>query len=215
MCSNRAITVAAVVLGLCVPGRTAPASSIVQKINFDIASHGTNYTPYAQFNPALGPLHEVDIAISGGASSDYYSFQNHALVTVDFTATVGVQVGAAMNNVVIESTFAVSLRSGETNVNLGNAGGVYTATGSYTAASSNLAYWIGTRTLNPDIVSLFSFARVSDPRIFVQPAGLGAATGGTETITYVYGLVTPEPASAVMLGLGLVAVAGMACNVGN
>ena len=168
------------------------------------------FTPYTQFNPALGVLHEVDITISGNASSNRFFFTNSTSSPITFNASIELELGLAESRAVaLTSTFSETLDPFHRDSSSWSASGPISASASYTATANNLDYWIGTLTLNPDVNLGPVFATVSDPGIAVAQIAYGQSIMGTESVTYIYGLVVPEPASVVMLSFGLVGVAGM------
>ena len=212
MSGNRAITMVSVALTICGVGRPALPSSIVVSTPMEYASHGVRYAGYQQFDPALGPLREVDIAISGTASSDDYTFTNVTPSPITFTGTVLEEFhSAGATDVAFVSTFTETLAPYHSSGNH-YVDGKFVASASYTPATIDLSQWVGTG-LHPIDMDVFpgSTASASDPGITVEGHREYAGfIDGTETVTYLYGTIVPEPSSVVMLSLGLAGALGMA-----
>jgi hypothetical protein len=203
-------------LSLCL-GLSGPsgAATIVQEVGIHFAEHGAHYGNYQPFDPSLGPLDQVVIAITGTAQSGNFVFTNTSDSPVTFTGTIGLRFDADGQPINFASTFTETLPPVFPDDHVGVEGG-FSVTHYYPPAGGTGKYpVIGNYPLGPDIYfpsGMLDYASVSDPRITVSVDPLEEERlDAVETVTYVYGVgatLLPEPPSLVLLGTAVVAVVG-------
>jgi hypothetical protein len=219
---RRVIIAAAVLLF----GVQAHAGTITQTVGFDTREHGGfGLLPYNQLDPSLAPLNDVATTVNFvGVSGNLYYLVNPTSTTITFDATLNwllvIDGGtSASNRFTVNATLGPSQF---TTLQFSLFG--FQLSSVQSSQTTNLSGYIGTGQLYPfgsptsgGFVGYFERVTVDNSSIMVttmydqQPVSTSAMIG-TETVTYYFGptVIMPEPASLVMLSIGLATVAGVA-----
>lgn len=200
---------ATLTLGL---GGDAVAGSIVQTVRFSFAEHGTSFGGYAQFDPALGPLLEVDIAFAGTGRTSTYTFRNQTAAAITFGGSIALDFTLGIGpGAMIRSSFVETLAAFQVDTSPHSASASFSQSEAHLASSQSLAAWIGAGFRGPDISPINRSGTADAAGIMVSSLD-DWSLAGTETVTYIYGAAIPEPSSIWMLGIGLLLVPHQGMN---
>jgi hypothetical protein len=192
-------------------GVQAQAGIVTQTIHFRIAAHDSHIEYYNSPDPSQGTLNAVTFAmdIFPGSHGDLFEFTNNTRDTISFHVWLSSYFGASGLPPLIDTTVPVTLKPGGyidfMPTLIGPSGYQWSNTypGFYPPANA---------ILQPDLGGVEG---ASADTLLVQKTELIVASySGSETVTYYYGssFPVPEPASLVMLSLGLAVVVGLACR---
>jgi hypothetical protein len=172
---------------------------------------GAGPNDYNHLAPSLVPLNVVSFSTNAAGSYGYLLSNNGNTQTVTVTENTELQIGSyptafnALLDVKSTKTYQILLTAGEEVGEIASISG-----GQFTAVTTNLSQFVGTGQ-NIITFSMFLGLSVDDPAVThssPEPETSIRVTG-TSTVTYLYGATVPEPASVVMMTLGLSAVAAL------
>jgi hypothetical protein len=215
----RQMTIAVAVLLFGIP---AHAGIITQTVSFNIRSHGGtgNFLNFNQLDPSLAPLNAVVLTVSatGYAFSsgitghdDTFQVTNPTANTISFNAMLFGSLSTDAGGFRTMSTVPTTLGPHQSQdfIPLLIPSPAFQSTMTLLGDLSQSEY-VGTGTFLT-VVSDLNFVITDNSLISVTDLD-ARIIDGFETITYYYGssFLVPEPASLVMLSIGLTMVAGLA-----
>jgi len=201
---------------------SAQSGEITQTVDFRFAEHDTYFSFFNQFDPTLGTLTRVDVAVSGTFTGYDVAFVNTSRTdTVSFNGFINAQLNTDAGSTDYSSTIASQLQPLGTVIESLNYPypGFYepfSLLSSYSGASAGP--WIGTGVLAPfqtatnqyrSMIQINGYA--DDPRITTRAYDEPFAniTGG-ETVTYFYQPVgtVPEPSTLMLSATAAIVLTG-------
>jgi hypothetical protein len=207
LCVSIAVLVCSI---LTVPPQTS-GGALVQQTVFTILPKGSNPGSYNQLSPSLAPLNVVAFDSTCTGTTSGIRLTNTTSAPVSFKLTIQDTFSDDALFFFQTQTIPLTLSANQTLDTGFSINGGKPLIGS--ASLYNPVGFVGTGTLVPD-VSAFETAFTDSGVVHftgLTPTGdIIPNYNGIETITYLYGPTSPEPASLVMLSIGLAAVAGFA-----
>ncbi len=203
------------VASVCVLTPPCSAGTVVQTVNFYGASEGgVGLNEYNQMSPSLAPLNVVSFTTTASGTSLYNIINNSQNTqTVNVTQTSELVVGSypTAYNALLDAestvTYQITLTAFEQYGERASVSG-----SASTAVTTNLSQFVGTgqNSIDSAIYLILSFDNPSITFSRQDPESY-SYTSGTSTVTYFYQGSFPEPASIVMMTVGLTTVAALAC----